>query len=183
MARATDDSGLYPNYRRAQGGGGAVPYAGSNPQTAAQRRVAQSQFLQISRSRVNQYGTANPYANSTNNSPYVGIAWLGSGFPHPLPAPPPAVPVPDEFAALQFGASRPSYDLAGIAALLGPYWHVPLSVDYAVLKKIRETIPMITAAILRMKELVGCPDIQASPSLKAKIDAFLRVLPVNRMQT
>ena len=187
MARATDDSGLYPNYRRARGNGGAVPYSGSNPETAAQRRVARSQFLQAGRdqasSRQNRYGTPNPYANSTNNSPYVGIAWLGSGFPHPLPAPPPGVPVPDEFQALQFGASRPSYDLAGIAALLGPYWHVPLGVDYAVLQKIRQTIPMITAAILRMKELVGCPDIQASPSLVARIEDFLRVLPENRMQT
>jgi hypothetical protein len=182
MARATDESGYYPNYRRARGNGGAVPYSGSNPETAAQRRVARSQFLQSSQ-RVNQYGTANPYAQSTNQNPYVGIAWLGSGFPHPLPAPPPNVPVPDEFQALQYGASRPTYDLAGIAALLGPYFHVPIPVEYNVLRKIRETIPMITAAILRMRELVGCPEVQASPSLKAKIDAFLRVLPVNRMQT
>src|SRR6266849_396287 len=178
MARSTDDSGLYPNYRRARGGGGAVPYAGTNPSTAAQRRVARSQFLQGQQSRLNQYGTGNPYANSTNNNAYVGIAWLGSGFPHPLPAPPASMPVPAEFRPLQFGASRPTYDLAGIAALLGPYWHIPIRVDYNVLWKIRETIPMISAAILRMKELVGCPEIQASPSLKTKIDAFLRVLPV-----
>src|SRR5713226_2415977 len=110
MARPTDDSGLYPNYRRARGNGGAVPYGGSSPETAAQRRVARSQFLQPGRdqasARQNRYGTANPYANSTNQNPYVGIAWLGSGFPHPLPVPPAAVPVPDEFQSLQFGASR-----------------------------------------------------------------------------
>src|SRR5260370_1467327 len=158
MARATDSSGLYPNYRRAPGGSGAVHYAGTNPSTAAQRRVAASQFLGSGGSQpANKYGTANPFANSTNNNPYVGIAWLGSGFPHPLPVPPSAMPVPAEFQPLQYAASRPSYDLAGIAALLGPYWHIPLRVDYAVLAKISETIPMITAAIFRMKELVWVP--------------------------
>jgi hypothetical protein len=52
-----------------------------------------------------------------------------------------------------------------------------------LLWKVRETIPMISAAILRMKELVGKPEIQASPSLKTDIDAWLTKLPVNRMQT
>lgn len=166
MARATDSAG-YPNTRRA-------PPAGGNPATAAQQRAA---------SRVNQYGTQNPYANSTNQNPYVGIAWLGSGFPHPLPSVPPQVPIDPPFLPLQYAASRPSYDLAGIAALLGPYWHIPIKVDYNVLWKIRETIPMISAAILRLKELVGFPEIQAKPEVKREIDQFLKNLPVNRMQT
>ena len=113
---------------------------------------------------------------------YAGRAWLGTGIPHPLPIAPASVPSPPAFGPLQYAASRPSYDLAGIAALLSPWWHVPIRVDYGLLVKIRETIPMISAAIMRMKELVGRPEVQASPSLKTDIDAFLTNLPVNRMQ-
>jgi hypothetical protein len=165
------------------------PNPGDNPNnlTPAQRRVANSQFLQPgvggASSRQNRYGTANPYANSTSNNPYVGIAWLGSGFPHPLPEPPPGVPEEPAFRPLQYAASRPSYDLAGIAALLGPYWHVPIRVDYAVLAKIRETIPMISAAIMRLKELVGWPEVMAAPNLKMELDEWLRTLPVLRVAT
>ncbi len=123
---------------------------------------------------------ANP--SSTQQNPYRGTAWLGSGYPLPLPQVPPSVPRASPFRPLQYAASRPSYDLAGVAARLGPYFHVPIRVDYNVLLKLRETIPLISAAILRMKELVGAPAVQAEPRLKEDIDAFLRALPVNRMQ-
>jgi len=161
---------------------------GNQPQTGAQRIVANSQFLKPGKaqasSRQNRYGTANPFANSTNNASggYAGIAWLGSGFPHPLPSTPPNVPTDPSFLPLQYAASRPSYDLAGIAALLGPFYHVPFRYDLAVLAKIRETIPMISAAILRLKELVGFPEIQAAPNLKRELDEWAKNLPVNRMQ-
>src|SRR6266702_7511376 len=103
MARAQDRAG-YPNTRPA-------PPAGVN--TGSQ-------------GRVNQYGTQNPYANSTNRNPWIGQAWLGSGAIHELPRVPAQVPIDPPFLPLQFTASRPSYDLAGIAALLGPYWHIPV---------------------------------------------------------
>jgi hypothetical protein len=168
MARALAPDGYYPNTRR--------PPPGGNPNARAQAMAGRQ-------SRLNQFGTANPYANSTNQNPYAAVAWLGSGFPHPLPTVPADVPIPDDMKPLQYGASRPSYDLAGIAALLGPAYHIPLRADYGVLMKIREAIPMISAAILRMKELVGTPSVQARPDLKRKIDLFLAQVPANRMQT
>ena len=162
------------------------PAPGENPNnlTAAQRRVYNSQFLrQPASSRVDRYGTPNPYANSTNQNPYVGISWLGSGFPHPLPVAPPGTPPDRSFLPLQYAASRPSYDLAGIAALLGPYFRIPQKQDLNLLWKLRETIPMISAAIMRLKELVGFPEVMASERFKSDCDEWLRVLPVNRMQT
>ncbi len=48
--------------------------------------------------------------------------------------------------------------------------------------KLREAIPMIDAAILRLKDLIGFPEIEASARLKTDIDNFLRYLPVNRIQ-
>lgn len=42
---------------------------------------------------------------------------------------------------------------------------------------------MISAAILRLKELVGFPTVWAQPALKTELDDWLKTLPVNRMQT
>jgi len=69
-----------------------------------------------------------------------------------------------------------------VASLLGPYWHIPIREDYALNYKIREAIPMIDAAILRLKDLVGFPEVEASERVKRDIDVFLRDLPVNRIQ-
>jgi hypothetical protein len=107
---------------------------------------------------------------------------LGSGFPHPLPKVPPDAPRAPAFEALQPGAARPSYDLAGIAALLGPYWHVPLKEDYQVLIKLRQILPVLNGAIRRLSQLVGFPEIEASPRLKRDIEGFLERVPVNRIQ-
>jgi hypothetical protein len=41
---------------------------------------------------------------------------------------------------------------------------------------------MISAAIIRMKELVGTPEIEASKNLKPVVDEWARRVPVNRMQ-
>jgi hypothetical protein len=41
---------------------------------------------------------------------------------------------------------------------------------------------MISAAILRLKELVGCPTVEASENLKQPLDKFLGAVPCNRMQ-
>src|SRR5262249_47947857 len=67
--------------------------------------------------RIGVYGSANPYQNSTNQGTYT---WLGTGFPHPLPQVPPEAPEAPSFMPVQPGGARPSWDLAGIGALLGP---------------------------------------------------------------
>lgn len=186
MARATDAYG-FPNTERPRGGEPDTrrqyqvnqQYGPTVPQADMRRGRPRSGNRQ---SNINQYGSANPYQNSTNQNPYVGIAWLGSGFPHDLPRVPAVAPRAPSFDMIQPGAARGSWDLAGIAALLGPYYHIPFPHDYNLLKRLRESLPLLDGAILRMKELVGCPDIEAAPRLKADIDNFLTHLPVNRAQ-
>jgi hypothetical protein len=153
-----------------------------NQQGDNRSRYAQPRLGRSSSNRQNVYGSANPYQNSTNQNPYVGIAWLGSGFPHPLPMVPREAPPAAGFMPIQPGGSRPAWDLAGIAALLGPYWHVPIKEDYNLNLKLREAIPLIDAAIMRMVDLIGFPDVEAAASLKQNIDDFLEHLPVNRIQ-
>jgi hypothetical protein len=153
-----------------------------NQQGDNRSRYARPRLGRSSSNRQNVYGSANPYQNTTNQNPYVGIAWLGSGFPHPLPQVPQEIPPAPSFAPVQPGGARPNWDLAGIAALLGPYFHVPIREDYNLNLKLRESIPLIDAAILRMKDLIGFPEIEAAPNLKENIDNFLANLPVNRIQ-
>jgi len=102
--------------------------------------------------------------------------------PYPLPVAPASAPPTPAFGPVQPGGARPSYDLAGIAARLGNFWHVPIREDYGLNAQLRASIPLIDAAILRMKDLIGFPEIEAAPRLKRDIDNFLRDLPVNRVQ-
>lgn len=129
-------------------------------------------------------GSSNPRQNSTSRDPYRSDNWLstGLGWPQRLPTVPAAAPMSPAFAPIQPGAARASYDLAGISARLGPYWKIPLRVDLDILLKIRESIPLIDAAILRMKELIGFPEVEAEAGLKADIDQWLSNMPVNRIQ-
>lgn len=117
--------------------------------------------------------------NNPNQYPYANTAF---GQPHPLPRVPAAAPPTPALQPLQMGAARPSWDLAGILALTGAYAHIPIREDYALNAKLRESIPLIDAAILRMKDLIGFPEIEAAPRLKRDIDNFLRDVPVNRVQ-
>lgn len=116
------------------------------------------------------------------SDPYAQTSWLGGNYPYPAPVVPPRAPLPPAFSPVQPGASRPSYDLAGIGAQLGPFYHVPLRSDFEILLKIRESIPLIDAAMKRLKELIDHPEIDASPRVKADIDRWLADLPVNRVQ-
>ena len=108
--------------------------------------------------------------------------WLGSSRIRPLPTVPASVPTAPQYEPLQFGATRPSYDLAGIAASLGSFWHVPPRIDLNLVVKLRESIPLLSGAILRMKQLVGWPEIEAAPRVKRDIDNFLKMLPNGRSQ-
>lgn len=194
MARQLpQDSSGFPNTRRPPPGAtyrqdfqGRVvnPYTGNR--TGQESRYPQGDIRsgrprlgRDARGRVGTFGSANPYQNSTNQGTYT---WLGTGFPHPLPIVPPQIDPPPSFAPIQPGGARPSWDLAGIAALLGPYYHIPIREDYNLNWKLREAVPLIDAAILRLKDLVGFPEIEANPRLKNLIDTFLRDLPVNRVQ-
>ncbi len=114
--------------------------------------------------------------------PYNNVSWFGSNFPHPDPIIPSRAPIPPAYQQIQPGAGRPSYDLAGIAARLGPYYRIPLRSDFEVLLKIRESIPLIDAAMKRLLELIDHPEIDASPRVKQDIDRWLQQLPVNRTQ-
>jgi hypothetical protein len=113
--------------------------------------------------------------------PY-NIGWLGSNFPHPNPIVPSRAPIPPAFQPIQPGASRPTYDLAGVAAKLGPFFRIPFRSDFEVLLKIRESIPLIDAAMKRLLELIDHPAIEASARVKVDIDRWLQQLPVNRTQ-
>lgn len=188
MARAQDNSG-YPNTSRPPpsiGAGGAyrgtdrnayqATYLVPSDRDPARRRTTRP------RSAVTPGNRTYQGRNTDVQNPYVNVNFLGSGFPHPLPLVPPVAPGAPAFGPVQPAASRPSWDLAGIGALLGPYYHIPLKEDYQLNWKIREAIPMIDAAILRMKDLIGFPSVEASPRLKKDIDDFLKYLPVNRIQ-
>lgn len=110
------------------------------------------------------------------------IGWMGSNWPYPLPTVPAAAPPSPAFMPLQPGASRPTYDLAGTAGFLGAWWNIPQKADLNLLVKLRESIPLLSGAILRMKQLVGWPDVEASPRIKRDIETFLRMLPNCRVQ-
>jgi hypothetical protein len=186
MANQPTDFFGYPQVARpAAGGAYTRPQTAVNPRSDGRRQSDARRSrprMGDGRSRMNEFGRDNPYQNTTNTNPYASIPFLGTHFPHELPRVPAVAPPAPAFAMIQPGASRGSYDLAGIAALLGPYYHIPFPHDYNLLKRLRESLPLLDGAILRMKELVGCPDVEAAPRLKRDIDTFLENLPVNRTQ-
>lgn len=120
--------------------------------------------------------------NSDLQNPYLNTNLLGVGALHPLPIVPAVAPPAPAFGPVQPGGSRPSWDLAGIGSLLGPFFHIPIKEDYQLNWKLRESIPLIDATILRMKDLIGFPEVEAADRLKRDIDGFLQRVPVNRIQ-
>lgn len=83
---------------------------------------------------------------------------------------------------LQLPASRPSYDLAGMGAYLGPYWRVPLRANYQLYQDLREAVPVINSAIVKLRQLIGCPRIVAADNVKEELEAWWDGLIVNRTQ-
>jgi hypothetical protein len=184
MANSPTDFFGYPNPDRPRAGRGAGQ-AAVNPRSDGRRQGDARRSRPRTgdaRSQVNQFGRGNPYQNSTATNPSQNIPFLGTHFPHDLPRVPAVAPRAPAFEMIQPGAARGSWDLAGIAALLGPYYHIPFPHDYNLLKRLRESLPLLDGCILRMKELVGCPEVEAAPRLKQDIDKFLTGLPVNRAQ-
>ncbi len=185
MATPAQDRFGYPLSARPPGGGA---FGGTD--RAAYRSAFGASYLapgdprQRGGPRAGPPGSRTYQGRSTDvTSPYVNTNFLGSGFPHPLPVVPPQSPPSPSFQPVQPPGSRPSWDLAGVGALLGPYFHIPIREDYQLSWKLREAIPLIDAAIMHLKRLIGFPEVEASPRLKKDIDDFLRYLPVNRMQT
>ena len=69
-----------------------------------------------------------------------------------------------------------------MGAWLGPFWFVPQKADLNLLVKLREQIPLISGAILRMKQLVGWPEVEAAPRTQQQINNWLKMLPSCRVQ-
>jgi hypothetical protein len=77
---------------------------------------------------------------------------------------------------------RESWNLGG-TQLFGPYTHVPVTANFPLYEKLQEAVPLIDAAIVHTIEAIGTPCVEAEKEVKADIDAWLRNLTVNRVQT
>lgn len=85
--------------------------------------------------------------------------------------------------ALSRPRGRPSWALSGINPFFSPLNRVPLQANYGLYHTLRETIPLLDAAIAKTVEFVGCPTIEAEPETKQEIEDWLNALHVNRIQT
>src|SRR6266536_5228121 len=78
---------------------------------------------------------------------------------------------------------RESWNLGGLTSILGPYSHVPVSANFPLYEQLQEAVPLIDAAIVHTIEAIGTPCVESEKEVKADIDAWLRGLTVNRVQT
>lgn len=78
---------------------------------------------------------------------------------------------------------RPSWAPGGFEQFRSPFNRVPVQANYGLYHNLRQTVPLINAAISKTAEFVGCPEIDAEPDTKADIEAWLAALHVNRLQT
>jgi hypothetical protein len=99
------------------------------------------------------------------------------------PAPAPAAARDTSFTASPGSIQgRPSFDLGGLNAL-GPWSHIPVPSNFPLYERLKESVPLIDAAIVHITELVGTPCIEAEDDVKQEIDDWLwQRLRVNQVQ-
>lgn len=85
--------------------------------------------------------------------------------------------------ALSRPRGRASWALGGFDLFQNPLARVPTTQNYALYHSLRETIPLIDAAIVKTAEFVGEPTIDADTGTKQEIEDWLARVSVNRIQT
>ena len=94
-----------------------------------------------------------------------------------MPADRPVPPV-----AIAKPRGRPSYDNAS-GFLSSPFQRIPINANFALYAALREMIPILNAAIIKKRKLIGCPIIDAKPETKREVSMWLKALQVNHVQT
>lgn len=103
--------------------------------------------------------------------------------PFRAPQPNPPLNRPSPPVAIARPRGRPSWALGGFDLFRSPLSRVPIQQNYSLYHGLRETIPLLNAAITKTTEFMGTPEIDAEPATKQDIEQWLHALPVNRLQT
>jgi hypothetical protein len=79
--------------------------------------------------------------------------------------------------------SYASYDPSGLQSRMGIFTRVQQREDLLLLKRLRELIPVLDMAIVWLRLLIGEPCIEAEEDVKEDIEAWMKAVNVNRVQT
>lgn len=85
--------------------------------------------------------------------------------------------------ALSRPRTRPTWALGGFDAFFGPFTRIPTAQNYNLYATLRETLPILDAAVHKTIQFVGVPSIDAEPDTKQAIEDWLGMVSVNRIQT
>ncbi len=92
-----------------------------------------------------------------------------------------AVPPPP--ARVRPLSGRPSWDLAGVGLAGSPFSRIRDAQNLTIYAQLRESIPLVDAAIQKIKQFVGCPVIEAADTTKAQIEGWMHTVVAGRVQT
>lgn len=78
--------------------------------------------------------------------------------------------------------SRRSDDNGNLAMLKNPWNRIQPTQNFGLYAAIRETIPIVDAAIVKKRQILGCPLIDAKPETRREVMAWLESLHVHGLQ-
>src|ERR1051326_882564 len=92
-----------------------------------------------------------------------------------------AVPPPP--ARIRPMSGRSSWDLGGVGLAGSPFFRIREQQNLTIYAQLRESIPLVDAAVQKIKQFVGCPLIEAADTTKAQIEGWMSTVVAGRVQT
>jgi hypothetical protein len=80
-------------------------------------------------------------------------------------------------------SGRSSWDLGGVGLAGSPFFRIREQQNLTIYAQLRESIPLVDAAVQKIKQFVGCPLIEAADTTKAQIEGWMSTVVAGRVQT